>query len=185
MYDADQLSTILTGHGLSAVPDGAGVFVDVAAAHTEVWLWRKPNGWQLGYETSSPSGQGGTHTLVASDVPDPNVVTFALALVAELESSAIGPEITFDLRNQAGGLAALKWLTLHIDKPITVALAFTNGTPFYTWDLTETHAAYLRVGRHQSGLVIDVKPWNEPRISLTGTIVCRSYPSRKEAQADA
>ncbi|MFI6813192.1 hypothetical protein ACIBG7_12310 [Nonomuraea sp. NPDC050328] len=95
------------------------------------------------------------------------------------------PEVTFDLRNDAGALAALKWLTLHLDKPITVALAFTNGTPFYTWDLTEAHAAYLQVARHQGGYAIEVKPWDEPRIALTGTIVCRSYSNRTEGQPDA
>ncbi|MBB5081294.1 hypothetical protein [Nonomuraea endophytica] len=183
MYDADQLSAILTGHGLTAVPDGTGVFIAVAA-DTEIWLWATANGWELGYATSSPTSPDGAHMLVASDVPDAMVVAFALALIAELENR-IGPEVTFDLRNEAGGLAALKWLTLHIDKPITVALAFTNGTPFYTWDLTEAHAAYVTISRHQDGFVLKVKPWNEPSLSLTGTIVCCSYLNQKEGQPDA
>ncbi|MFI6317364.1 hypothetical protein ACIBG8_07585 [Nonomuraea sp. NPDC050556] len=181
MYDVAQLITILTGHGLSAVPDGTGVFV---AADTEVWLLATPNGWQLGYDTSSPTAEEGAHTLAASDVPDAMVVTFALALIAELESR-IGPEVTFDLRTEAGGLAALKWLALHLDKPSTVALTFTNGTAFYTYDLTEAHPESVRAIRHKDGFPLEVKPRDTPSISLTGTIVCRSYPGRKEGHPDA
>lgn len=183
MYDSDQLSAVLTGHGLTAVPDGTGVFVAIAA-DTEFWLWHTPSGWQLGYDTSSPTTQEGAHTLVASDVPDAMVVTVALALIAELQKGA-GPEVSFDLRTEAGGLAALKWLALHLDKPVTVALAFSNGTPFYTYDLTEAHPESLEAIRHKDGFPLKVKPQGQPPISLTGTIVCRSYLTQKEAHQDA